>query len=93
MPRRTQWLGKGHESADKGGRTAGRRPRADRSNSGEGFRPWGGGLRRAKAWEGFSGGRGDTGTNTGALDRANMADHYAGTADCHGLAPAMPKLS
>jgi hypothetical protein len=47
------------------GRTAGRRPRADQRNSGEGFRPQGGELRRAKAWDSFSRGRGTLGTNTG----------------------------
>jgi hypothetical protein len=50
MLRRTQWRGKGHESEGKEGRTAGRRPRADRRNSDEAFRPQGGDLRRAKAW-------------------------------------------
>jgi hypothetical protein len=80
-------------SADRGGRTAGRKPRADRRNSGEGFRPRGGGLRHAKAWEGFSRGRGDTGTYTGALDRAKLASHRAGAVDRHGRAPAMPKLA
>jgi hypothetical protein len=45
--RRTQWRGKGHESEGREGRTAGRRPRADQRNSGEGFRPRGGGLRHA----------------------------------------------
>jgi hypothetical protein len=71
----------------------GRRPRADRRNSGEGFRPQGGGLRRAKAWKGFNRGRGDTGTYTGALDRAKLAGHRAGMADRYGRAPAMPKLA
>jgi hypothetical protein len=50
-------------------------------------------LRRAKAWEGFSRGRGDTGTYTGALDRAKLASHRAGARDHHGRAPAMPKLA
>jgi hypothetical protein len=72
---------------------AGRKPRADRRNSGEGFRPWGGGLRRAKAWEGFSRGRGTIGTHTGALDQAKFAGHRVGTVDHHGRAPAMPKLA
>jgi hypothetical protein len=93
MPRRTQWWGKGHESEGREGRTAGRRPRADRRNSGEGFRPRGVGLRRAKAWEGFSSGRGDTGTYTRALDQAKLVGHRAGVADRHGRAPAMPKLA
>jgi hypothetical protein len=43
-------------------------------------------LRRAKAWEGFSRGRGDTGTYTGALDWAKLAGHHAGAADRHGRA-------
>jgi hypothetical protein len=85
--------GKGHESEVREGRTAGRRPRAGRRNSGEGFRPRGGGLRHAKAWEGFRRGRGDTGTYTGALDRAKLAGHRAGMADRHGRAPVMPKLA
>jgi hypothetical protein len=72
---------------------AGRKPRADRRNSGEGFWPRGGGLRRAKAWEGFSRGRGTLGTHTGALDRAKLAGHRAGAADHHGRALAMPKLA
>jgi hypothetical protein len=92
-PRRTQWRGKGHESEGREGRTAGRRPRADRRNSGEAFWPLGGGLRRAKAWESFSRGRGDTGTYTGELDRAKLAGHRASTAVCHDRAPAMPNLA
>jgi hypothetical protein len=67
MPRRTQWQGKGHESEDREGRTAGRRPRAGRRNSGEGFWPQGGGLRHAKARDSFSRGRGTLGTNARAL--------------------------
>jgi hypothetical protein len=39
MPWRTQWRGRGHESEGREGRTAGRRSRADRRNSGEAFRP------------------------------------------------------
>jgi hypothetical protein len=93
MPRRTQWRGKGHESADRGGRTVGRKPWADQRNSGEGFRPLGGGLRRAKAWEGFSRKRGTLGTHIGALVRAKLAGHCVGVADRHGRAPAMPKLA
>jgi hypothetical protein len=38
MPQRTQWRGRGHESKGREGRTAERRSRADRSNSGEEFR-------------------------------------------------------
>jgi hypothetical protein len=60
--------GKGHESADREGRTAGRKPRANQRNSSEAFRPRGGGLRRAKAWESFSRGRGEIGTYIGELD-------------------------
>jgi hypothetical protein len=93
MLRRTQWRGKGHESEDIEGRTAGRRPRVDQRNSGEGFQPRGGGLRRAKAWEGFSRGRGTLGTHTRALDRAKLASHRAGAADCHDRASVMPKLA
>jgi hypothetical protein len=70
MPQQTQWRGKGHESACREGRTAGRRSLADRRNSGEAFRPRGGGLRRAKAWTSLSRGRGTLGINTGELDQA-----------------------
>jgi hypothetical protein len=93
MPRRTQWRGKGHESKGREGRTAERRPRAERRNSGEVFRPRGGDLRRAKAWESFSRGKGDIGTYTGELDRAKLAGDRASTADRRGRAPAMPKLA
>jgi hypothetical protein len=47
------------------GGMAGKRPRADRRNSDEGFRPHGGGLRRAKALDSFSRRRDTLGTNTG----------------------------
>jgi hypothetical protein len=50
-------------------------------------------LRRAKAWEGFYRGRGDTGTYTRALDRAKLAGHRAGAADRHSRGPTMPKLA
>jgi hypothetical protein len=50
-------------------------------------------LRRAKAWEGFRRCRGDTGTYTGALDRAKLAGHRVGAADRHRRAPTMPKLA
>jgi hypothetical protein len=50
-------------------------------------------LRRAKAWEGFNRGRVDTGTYTGALDRAKLAGYRAGAVDRHDRAPAMPKLA
>jgi hypothetical protein len=85
--------GKSHESTVRGGRTAGRRSQADRKNSGEAFRPRGGDLRRAKAWESFSRGRCDTGAYTGKLDQAKLVGHRASTADRHGRAPAMPKLA
>jgi hypothetical protein len=68
------------------------RPRAGRSNSGERFRPRGGDLRRAKAWAGFSRGRGDTETYSGELDQAKSAGHRASTADRRGRAPAKAKL-
>jgi hypothetical protein len=64
-----------------------------RRNSGEGFRPRGGGLRRAKAWDSFSRGRGTLGTNTGALGRANLAGHRTGVADRHSRTSAKPKLA
>jgi hypothetical protein len=75
------------------GGMAGKRPRANWRNCGEGFRPRGGGLRRAMAWDSFSRGRGTLGTNAGALDRANLVGHRAGTADHHGRTPAKPKLA
>jgi hypothetical protein len=46
---------------------AGKKLRAGRRNSGEGFQPRGGGLRHAKVWDSFSRGRGNTGTIAGAL--------------------------
>jgi hypothetical protein len=72
------------------GRTTVRRSRADRRNSSEPFRPQGGDLRRAKALDNFSRGRGDTGTYSGELDRAKSAGH---TADRCGRAPAKAKLA
>jgi hypothetical protein len=69
-----------------------RRPRAGRSNSGERFQPWGGDLKRAKAWAGFSRGRGDTGNYSGELDWAESAGHRASTADRRGRAPTKAKL-
>jgi hypothetical protein len=57
--------------------------RAGRGNSSVGFRPRGGGLRRAKAWTNFSRSRGTQGVGAGALDRANLASHRAGAADRH----------
>jgi hypothetical protein len=63
VPRRTRWQGKGHESTSREGRTAVRKPRVGRRNSGEPFQPRGGGLRCAKALDNFSRGRGDTGPN------------------------------
>jgi hypothetical protein len=70
-----------------------RKPRADRSNSGEPFRPQGGDLRHAKAWASFSRGRGTIGTNAGELDRAKSAGHHVSTADRRGRAPAKAKLA
>jgi hypothetical protein len=75
------------------GGMAGKRPRVGRRNSGEGFRPQGEGLRRVKAWDSFSRGRGTLGTNAGALSRANLVGHRAGVADHHGRTPAEPKLA
>jgi hypothetical protein len=65
-----------------------RKPRASRRNSGEPFRPRGGGLRRTKAWASFSRGRGDTGTYSGELNWAKSASHRASMADRRGRAPA-----
>jgi hypothetical protein len=70
-----------------------RKPRADRSNSGEPFWPRGGNLRRAKALSNFSKGRGDTGTYSGELDRVKSAGHRVSTADRRGRAPAKAKLA
>jgi hypothetical protein len=67
--------------------------RVGRGNSDEGFRPRGGGLRRAKAWTNFSRARGTPGAGAGALDWANLVGHHAGAVDCHGQAPAKPKLA
>jgi hypothetical protein len=50
-------------------------------------------LRRAKAWDSFSRGRGTLGTNTVALGWANLAGHRAGAADHYGRTPAKPKLA
>jgi hypothetical protein len=70
-----------------------RKPRADRRNSGEPFRPWGGDLRRAKALANFSRGRGDTGTYSGELDQAKSAEHRTSMADHRDRAPAKVKLA
>jgi hypothetical protein len=69
-----------------------RRSRVGQSNSGERFRPRGGDLRHAKAWAGFSRGRGDTGNYSGELDWAKSASHRASTADRRGRASAKAKL-
>jgi hypothetical protein len=50
-------------------------------------------LRRAKAWDSFSRGRGTLGINAGALGWANLAGHRAGAADRHGRTPAKSKLA
>jgi hypothetical protein len=71
----------------------GKRPRAGQRNSGEGFRPQGEGLRRAKAWDRFSRARGNSRTNAGALGWANLAGHRAGAVDRHGRTPTKPKLA
>jgi hypothetical protein len=70
-----------------------RKPRADRSNSGEPFQPWGGDLKRVKAWASFNRGRGDTGTYSGELDRAKSTSHRASTVNRRGRAPAKVKLA
>jgi hypothetical protein len=93
VPRRTRWRGKDHESTGREGRTAVRRPRTGRRNSGEPFRPRGGDLGHAKTLTNFSRGRGDTGNYSSELDRATSAGHRASTADHRGRAPAKTKLA
>jgi hypothetical protein len=93
VPRRTRWRGKDHESTGRENRTAVRRPRASRRNSGEPFRPRGGVLRRAKALANFSRGRGDIGTYSSELDRAKSAGHRASTVDHRGRAPVKVNLA
>jgi hypothetical protein len=75
------------------GEMAGKRPRAGRRNSGEGFRPRGEGSRRAKAWDSFSRARGNSRTDAGALGRTKSVGHRAGAMDRHGRTPAKPKLA
>jgi hypothetical protein len=75
------------------GRTAVRRSRAGRSNSGEPFWPRGGDLRRAKTWASFSRGRGDTRPYSRELNWAKSVSHRASTADHRGRAPAKAKLA
>jgi hypothetical protein len=66
---------------------------AVRGCSGEEFQPWGGGLRRARAWTIFSSARGTSGTDARALDRTNSAGHRAGAVDRHGRTSVKPKLA
>jgi hypothetical protein len=66
------------------GRMEGKRPRACRRNSGEGFQPRGEGLRRTKAWDSFSRARGNSRTDEGALGRTKSTGHREGAADRHG---------
>jgi hypothetical protein len=66
---------------------------AGRRNSGEQFRRRGEDLRRAKALDNFSRGRGDTGTYSGELDWAKSAGHRASTAHRRGRASAKVKLA
>lgn len=91
-PWRIQWRGRGHESMGREGRTAVRKSRAGRRNSGEPFRPQGGDLRRAKALANFSRGRGDTGAYSGEPYQAKSAGHPASTTDRRGRALAKAKL-
>jgi hypothetical protein len=67
--------------------------RAGRGRSGEEFRSRGGGLRRARAWSSFSGARGTSGTDAGALYWTNSASHRADEADRHDRTPAKQKLA
>jgi hypothetical protein len=82
--RRTRWRGCGHESEVREGGMAGKKPRAGRRNSCEGFRLRGEGLRHAKAWDSFSRARGNSRTDAGALGRTKLVGHREGTADRHG---------
>jgi hypothetical protein len=75
------------------GKTAVRRSRVGRGNSGEPFWPRGGVLRRAKALANFSRGRGGTGTYSGELDRSKSVGHRASTVDRRGRASVKAKLA
>jgi hypothetical protein len=90
--RRTQWRGCGLESEVRGGNGR-EKALGGPEELREGFRPRGGGLRRAKAWDSFSRVRGNSRTDAGVLSRTKSADHHAGTADRHGRTPAKPKLA
>jgi hypothetical protein len=90
---RTHWWGFDYEAGVREGRTVEERLQAGQGNSGEGFRPRGGGLRRARAWDSFSRARGSPRIDAGALDRANLAGHRAGAVDHHSQTPVKPKLA
>jgi hypothetical protein len=66
------------------GGNGGEKLRASQRNSGEGFRPRGEGLRRAKAWDSFSRARGNSRTDAWALGRTKSAGQREGATDRHG---------
>jgi hypothetical protein len=74
---RTRWLGCGHETGVREGRTAGKRLRAGRDNSGEEFRPLGEAIDRDGARSRFSGGGGS------AMDlRRGTGQDWVGRTPC-----------
>jgi hypothetical protein len=89
---RTRWWGFDYKAKVREGRTAEERLRAGWGNSDEGFGYGEGGLRRARAWTGFSRARGTPRIDAGPLDRANLAGHRAGASDRHGRTPVKPNL-
>jgi hypothetical protein len=90
VTRRTRWLGCGHETGVREGRTAGERLWAGRDNSGEEFRPLGEAIDRDGARSRFSGGGGALWTYAGALDKIGLAGHRAGAASKHDRTSARP---
>jgi hypothetical protein len=88
--RRTRWRGCGHETGDREGRTAGKRLRVGRDNSGEEFRPLVEAIDRDRAQSRFSEGGEALWTNAEALEGVGLAGHRAGAASKHGHTPARP---
>jgi hypothetical protein len=70
-----------------------RRSQASRRNYGEKSRPLEGAIGRGRARASFNRGRDISGTNSGELNRAQLAGHRASTADRRGRAPAKAKLA
>jgi hypothetical protein len=86
----TRWRGCGHETGVREGRTAGKRLRAGRDNSGEESQPLGEAIDRDRARSRFSEGGEALWTNTEALDGVGLAGHRVGTASKRGRTPARP---